>query len=472
MLGKLRSRFNSLRSKLLLWLLLPLLSLWLAGAVVAYFMAISFTNIAYDRALFDSTRSLAEQIKVADGHTTVELPRSAMQMLLSDEYDKVYYQVTGRSGSVLSGEPELPRPPSGVRIGVPILHDGKLHGKNLRIASLYMIPLGELEGRTVLVQVAETLNKRNILAREILTGMLAPQLALILVAALIVWYGVGRGLLPLQQVRREIASRSHRDLSPLPESNAPDEAKTLIHAINELMASLDQALGAQQRFIADAAHQLRTPLAGLKAQTDLALRQTDPDRQRHALEQLSGSTARTVRLINQMLDLARVEPGADKAIALKTLDLGALVREIVMEWVPHTLRKGIDLGFEGGPDKLLIPGDALRLKMLLDNLIDNSLRYCPPGGSRVTVKVTARENGVILAVEDNGPGIPVAERDKVFQRFYRVLGNEKEGSGLGLAIVQEVALLHGARVEIVTPDAGTGTEVRVTFSLLDVTGLA
>ncbi|MBZ0105975.1 MAG: sensor histidine kinase N-terminal domain-containing protein [Sulfuricella denitrificans] len=466
MLGFLRLRYNSLRSKLLLWLLLPLLSLWLAGAVVAYFMAISFTNVAYDRALFDSTRSLAEQIVIAEGRATVELPRSAMQILLSDEYDKVFYQVTGRSGRVLSGEPELPRPPAGIRVGVPILHDGELHGMRLRIASLYMIPVGELQGRTVLVQVAETLNKRNILAREILTGMLAPQLALILVAALIVWYGVGRGLLPLQQVRREIASRSHRDLSPLPESNVPDEAQTLIHAINELMSSLGQALGAQQRFIADAAHQLRTPLAGLKAQTDLALRQTDPEQQRHALEQLSISTGRTVRLINQMLDLARVEPGADKTLTLKILDLDALAREIVMEWVPHTLRKEVDLGFEGGPDKLLIQGDALRLKMLLDNLIDNCLRYCPPGGSRVTVKVTGSAEGVVLAVEDNGPGIPVAERDKVFQRFYRVLGNEEEGSGLGLAIVQEVAHLHGARVEIVTPEAGSGTEVRVTFPFI------
>lgn len=462
MLDFLRIASNSLRGKLLVWLLLPLLSLWLLGAVVAYFMSINFTNVAYDRALFDSTRSLGEQVKVADGHTRVELPYSALQMLLSDEHDKVYYRVSGRDGRAVSGEPDLPRPPDDTQIGVPILHDGKLHGKSLRIASLFMIPVGELNGRTVLVQVAETLNKRNILAGEILTGMLLPQLALILIAALIVWFGVARGLLPLQQVRREIASRSHRDLSPLAESNSPEEVQTLIHAINELMGRLDQTLGAQQRFIADAAHQFRTPLAGLKAQTDLALRQTDPKQQRHALEQLSVSTARTVRLINQMLALARVEPGADKALELHALDLDALAREAAMEWVPLALKKSIDLGYEGPNSAAPITGDALRLRMLLDNLIDNSLRYSPAGSS-VTLRVAAEAGGIVLSVEDSGPGIPAEERDKVFQRFYRVLGNEAEGSGLGLAIVQEIAHLHDARVEIATPDSGKGTEVRVAF---------
>jgi len=453
---------NSLRRKLLVWLLLPLLSLWLAGAVVAYFMALNFTNVAYDRALFDSTRSLAEQVRVVGGHTEVELPRSAVQILLSDEFDRVYFQVNGRSGRLISGEPDLPRPPVEGKIGMPILHDGKLHGEKLRIASLYVIPLGELTGRTVLVQVAETLNKRHILAGEILTGMLVPQLALILLAMLIVWFGVGKGLVPLRQMRREIASRSHRDLSPLAEANAPEEMQPLIHAINELMGRLDQALGAQQRFIADAAHQFRTPLAGLKAQTDLALRQTDPEKQRHALEQLSAGAGRTVRLINQMLALARVEPGADKALELRQLDLDALAREITMEWVPHAMKKGMDLGFEGTKGVVPVQGDALLLKMLLDNLIDNALRYAPTQG-RVTVRVRSGENGVVLTVEDNGPGIPARERGRVFERFYRVLDNAEEGSGLGLAIVQEIAHLHAAQVEIGEPSEGQGTLVSVKF---------
>lgn len=455
-------RPNSLRHKLLLWLLAPLLSLWLVGAVVAYFMAINFTHVAYDRALFDSTRSLAEQVRVIDDQAVVELPRSALQILLSDQNDKVYYQVRGRRGQFISGESGLSRPPATGRVGVPILHDGELRGEKLRIASLYVIPVGELTGRTVLVQVAETLNKRHILANEILAGMLAPQLALILFAALIVWFGVGRGLAPLNQVRHEIASRSHRDLGPLPVSDVPEEVQTLVHAINELMGRLDQALGVQQRFIADAAHQLRTPLAGLKAQTDLALRQTDPEQHRHALEQLSSGVGRTVRLVNQMLALARVEPGADKMLELKPLDLGALAREITMEWVPHAMKRGMDLGFEGADGAVPIHGDALRLRMLLDNLIDNALRYAPTHG-RVTVRVVCGDSGAVLTVEDNGPGIPPEERDKVFHRFYRVLGNMEEGSGLGLAIVQEVAHLHSAQVELGEPEEGVGVQVRVVF---------
>ena len=455
---------NSLRGKLLVWLLLPLLSLWLVGAVVAYFMVINFTNLAYDRALFDSTRSLAQQVRVVGSRTVLELPSSAVQILLSDEVDRVYFRVEGRSGQLISGDPDLPRPPQG-RVGVPLLHDGKLRGERLRIASFFVIPQGELSGRTVLVQVAETLNKRNVLAREILTSMLVPQLVFILFAALIVWFGVARGLAPLNQVRREIANRSHRDLSPVEEASEPEELQPLIHAINALMGRLDQALGVQQRFIADAAHQLRTPLAGLKAQTDLALRQTEPDKQRHVLEQLSTATGRTVRLIKQILALARVEPGADKTLEMHTLDLGALAREASMEWAPLALKKEIDLGYEESSDPVMVRGDVLRLGMLLDNLIDNALRYCSPH-SRVTVRVAAAQDGALLAVEDNGPGIPPEERSRVFQRFYRVLGNEEEGSGLGLAIVHEIAQSHGAKVEIVTPAAGTGTEIRLKFPAL------
>ena len=461
------TRANSLRSKLLVWLLLPLLSLSLLGAVVAYFMAINFTSVAYDRALFDSARSLAEQVRVVNGRTVLQLPGNVVRLLLSDESDRVYYQVVGWDGQLVSGEAELPRPAAGDQIGRPILRDGNLRGEKLRIASLYVIPLDGANDKTVLVQVAETLNKRHILAEEILTGMLAPQLALIVLALLIVWFGVGRGLVPLRKVQREIASRSHRDLSPLAKSDAPEEVQTLIHAINELMGRLDQALGAQQRFIADAAHQLRTPLAGLKAQTDLALRQTDPKQQRRALEQLSASTGRTVRLISQMLALARVEPGADKSLELRELDLDALARETAMEWVPQALKKEVDLGYEGPPSPVSIRGDALRLGMLLDNLIDNALRYCP-GGSSVTVKVGTEAGAAVLAVEDSGPGIPPEERDKVFQRFYRVLGSEEEGSGLGLAIVQEIVHLHGAQVEIATPATGKGTEVKVKFPCLQL----
>lgn len=449
----------SLRRKLLAWLLVPLLLLWTIGSVVAYFRANDFANVAYDRALFESTHALAEQVRLVDGSTEVRLPRAALEMLLSDKSDKVYHKVTDAGGKTIAGEDTLPAPLQVGTPGVPLFHDGVIRGKAIRIASLYLVPQGDT--RPVLVQVAETLNKRHILAGEIIAGMVIPQLALILLAALSVWLGVGRGLAPLRQLRDQIASRSHRDLRPVEELNAPREVRPIIHAINELMARLRVALDAQQRFIADAAHQLRTPLAGLKTQISLALSQDDPEQIQLALRQLNASSERTIRLVNQMLALARMEPGAAKIEALQPLDLNRLARAATMEWVPLAFKKGIDLGYEGADETAAIRGDELSLKMLLDNLLDNAIRYTPPGG-QVTVRV-ACAGGTVLSVEDSGPGIPVAERGRVFERFYRGQHSE-DGSGLGLAIVHEIAQLHEALVALEEPAGGTGFVVKIVFS--------
>ncbi len=448
----------SLRRKLLAWLLAPLLVLWAVGSVVAYFLAINFANVAYDRALFESTRSLAEQVRIVEDKAIVELPRAAMEILLSDVNDRVYFKVTGRRGQLVAGDSSLPAPGESFVADLPVFHDGFMHGNKVRIASLYTI-LPE-DPRPVLVQVAETLNKRHILANEILAGMILPQLVLILLAALIVWLGVGRGLSPLQQLREKIASRSHRDLRPVEELNAPQEVQPIVYAINDLMARLSTAIDAQQRFIADAAHQLRTPLAGLKAQITVALKEPDPEQRQLALRQLNTSSERTIRLVNQMLALARVEPGADKLGAARPIDLNVLAREATREWVPVAIRKQIDLGFEEPAQPFLLPGEELSLKMLLDNLIDNALRYSPPG-SRVTVRVRSGDT-TTLEVEDNGPGIPPHARELVFERFYRVSQNE-EGSGLGLSIVREIVHLHQAEITLETPPDGQGTLVKVVF---------
>jgi len=423
-------------------------------------MAINFANIAYDRALFESTRSLGEQVRIVENKAIVELPRAALEILLSDVHDKVYFKVTGRKGNLIAGDVSLPIPEKSFVPDIPLFHDGTMHGEKVRIASLYITLKEGGDPRPILVQIAETLKKRHILANEILAGMVVPQLALILVAALIVWLGVGRGLSPLQQLRKKIASRSHRDLRPVEEVNAPQEVQPIVHAINELMARLSIAIDAQQRFIADAAHQLRTPLAGLKAQIGLALKQSDPEQLQLALKQLNTSSERTIRLVNQMLALARVEPGADKLVESKRLDLNAVARDAAREWAPSAIRKEIDLGFEEAPHAVFLHGDELSLKMLLDNLLDNAIRYSPPG-SHVTVRVESA-NTPTLSVEDNGPGIPGKDRERVFERFYRVSQSE-EGSGLGLAIVQEIVHLYQARITLETPPGGQGTLVRIVF---------
>jgi two-component system sensor histidine kinase TctE len=312
------------------------------------------------------------------------------------------------------------------------------------------------------VQVAENLSGRADIAQQVLLRMMLPQSVLIALAALAVWYGVGRGLAPLASLQRELAARSHRDLSPLPEDQAPEEVKPLIRAMNELLGRLSQALEAQQRFIADAAHQLRTPIAGLKTQTELALRESHPDKVHETLRQLQTATTQSARLINQLLALARAEPGAKLEHAVERLDLARLARESTTEWVPRALARGIDLGYDGAEDAAWIVGDPFLVRDMLGNLLDNAIRYTQRGG-QVTVRVARGSERVELSIEDNGPGIPEQERERVFERFYRALGTGTDGCGLGLAIVREIAVSHGAEIRLEAGAGGRGTVVRVAF---------
>lgn len=451
----------SIRRRLLIWLLLPLLFLWLISAIIAYHLAIKFSNIAYDRSLADNTRDISKQMAVSSGQLRLDLPRPAVEMLLSDEYDKIYFKVSDAAGRLIAGEPDLPMPDGPVTYGPPVMRDSTMHGHRLRIAARYF----SIEGQTVLVQMAETLNKRAILQREIVTVMVLPQLVLILTATIIVWLGVRTGLRPLHLMRDEIAARSHRDLTPIEESHTPQEMLPVTQAVNDLLKRLDEAMQMQRRFISDAAHQLRTPLAGLKAQLDVALQQAGPENMRHALQHISTSVNSTARLVKQMLVLAQVEYRSTELPELKPLDLNETAREITAEWVTHALKKDIDLGYEGPEKPALVSGDALRIKMLLDNLLDNAILYSPRG-SCVTTRVEVHDK-VILTVEDNGPGIPREEREMVFRRFYRVMNNavnDVDGSGLGLAIVQDIVDVHGAQIVLEDPADQKGTMVKISFS--------
>ncbi len=448
----------SLRRKLLLWLLIPLLFLWFMGSIVAYYLAINFSTLAYDRSLIDLARALAEQVSVVNGRVLVSLPPVAQRILSTGDHD-VYYQVRDGSGTVIIGNSALPEPPAAKGAGT-IMRNGEIRGQPVRIAAV-RVPVHGVPS-PVVVQLAEDMTQRNVLAKEILSGMALPQLLLIALVGVIVWFGVERALLPLQKLRREVGNRSHRNLLPLDEAYVCREVRPLVVSINALLSRLGASLEAQQRFIADAAHQLRTPLAGLKTQTDVALRLFRPEEIRHALEQLDTSSSRAIRLVNQMLALARVEPNIAQEAALSHLELNRVAREAAAEWASVALlRKNIDLGFEAAPHPVTIIGDRVRLRILLDNLLDNAIRYAPPD-SRVTVLV-AEDQDVTLIVEDDGPGIPEPERELVFQRFYRVLDNGADGSGLGLAIVREIAMLHGACVSLRSGASGHGTVVRVVF---------
>ncbi|HEY0826423.1 MAG TPA: ATP-binding protein, partial [Ramlibacter sp.] len=298
-----------------------------------------------------------------------------------------------------------------------------------------------------------------------LANVVLPQLLLIVMATAVVWFGVSRGLEPLQRLRRAVSDRSHLDLSPIDTHDVPGEVRPLVDEVNELMARLGRTFDFQNRFVADAAHQLKTPVSGLKAQIELALRESDPERVRHSLAQLYISADRLSRLVRQLLSLARNEPGALDTVQLQPLDLNAFALEVGMDWVPHAIKRSIDLGFEGVEHPLMIDADGDRLRELINNLVDNAIRYSPPGG-RVTVRVSATGDGHgRLAISDDGPSIPVAERQRIFERFHRLLGTQEDGSGLGLAIVSEIATLHRARIELEEDVDGVGNTFSVLFRL-------
>ncbi len=455
------SKVKTLRRQLIAWLAAPLLVLWSISTVIDYDIAKRFVNLAYDRALLESALDIGRQVKVIDNRIYVDLPDIAVQMLQTHESGRLYYLVTGPDHQFITGEPDLLPPPESGPDRVSY-YDDEYRGQLIRAVAVRQ-PVQPGSGRgAVLIQVAERVTVRTDFARQIILRMALPQGLLILIAGLAVWYGVARGLAPLSHLRREIEHRSHRDLSPLPEEHAPNEVRPLIRAMNDLLARLSATLAAQQRFIADAAHQLRTPLAGIKTQTELALRQSQPGETQATLRQLQTATEQATRLVNQLLSLARAEPGAKQERSTELLDIGTLARDTTTEWVPRALEGNVDLGFDGPDAAARVHGDAFLLKEMLNNLLDNAIRYTQPGG-QVTVRIAPDTRQVTLAVEDTGPGIPERDRERVFERFYRALGSGAEGCGLGLAIVREIAQSHGAQIMLDSGPGGSGTTVRISF---------
>jgi two-component system sensor histidine kinase TctE len=455
-----------LQRKLLAWLLGPLFILLVLDTAAAYWTSLRFSHVAYDRALHEIAREIVLHVKPGEPRPRLELSESAEKVLLLDQEDQLHYRLSAQDGAALGGDPELPPPAAGLpRNGQPHFYGATLHGQPVRMVAAWM-PIAETAGAPrVLVQVAETLNKRTRLAWEMVANVVLPQLLLIVAATAVVWFGVSRGLQPLQRLRRAVSDRSHLDLSPIALEDVPGEVRPVVEEVNELMARLGKTFDFQNRFVADAAHQLKTPVSGLKAQIELALRETDPERVRHSLAQLYISADRLSRLVRQLLSLARNEPGALDTVQLRPLDLHAFALEVSMEWVPQAIKHSVDLGFEGPDEALMIDADHDRLRELINNLIDNAIRYTQAHG-RVTVRTgRSAEGQAQLAISDDGPRIPVAERARIFERFHRLLGTQADGSGLGLAIVSEIATLHGARITLEEDTDGVGNTFSVFFRL-------
>ncbi len=474
---------HSLFGEILDWMLAPLLILWPMSIAITYLVAKSIANQPFDHALEDSVTVLAQQVREVDGVTrlTAGLPGPARDILRADDIDSVYFQILGPQGRYIDGDRDLPRPdpvPDGETTTPGTVHfrNAILHGTPIRVAHAY-VNLEENRDRAprlALVQMAETLEKRAKLANEIIKGVILPQFIILPVVLALVWFALSRGLLPLAELQERIRARPIDDLSPIAPNQVPEEITPLVRSLNDMLARLSQSIEMQKRFIADAAHQMKTPLAGMRMQSELALRQTDQQEIHRSLEQLAKSSEAATRLVNQLLALARAENQPQAGTAFEPLDLAEVACNAVRDWVPASFNYRIDLGVEVPDAPVLIDGNAVMLRELLSNLIDNALRYTPQGGS-VTVRVSTNDAPVpgeagspVLEIEDTGPGIPPAERLHVFERFYRILGSSAEGSGLGLAIVREIAQQHGAEVDLFGNPRAThpkypGSLFRLTF---------
>lgn len=452
---------TTLRRQVLKWVSIPLGILWVISAYNDYDIAKRYVNVAYDRALLESALDIGRQVRVLRGRVYVDLPEVAIQMLRTRETGQLYYLVTGPDREFITGEPDIgPAPPT--QSAQAHYYDDWYRGQRVRVAAIQLpVETEDVHGQ-VTVQVVENRIARTELIRELSFGFALPQALVAFIAFIVIWFSVTRALAPLSVLRQEIEQRSHRDLSALPVANVPAEVRPLVESTNSLLQRLSTVLSAQQRFIADAAHQLRTPIAGLRTQTELARRQTSPADVEAALAQLQTAAERTTHLVNQLLSLARAEPSAERAQPLEKLHLETLAREVTTECVPHALARNIDLGFDNGDALPEIQGDAFLLREMLGNLIDNAIRYTQPGG-QVTVRVSRELDKLQLSVEDNGPGIAESEREAVLERFHRVLGTGVEGAGLGLSIVREIVTRHRGQIRLLSGMNNRGTLVLVTL---------
>jgi two-component system sensor histidine kinase TctE len=479
-------RPRSLFGEILDWMLAPLLLLWPMSIAVTYLVAKTIANGPFDRGLETDAYVLARQIHPVNGVATLTLPDAARDFLSGDNVDKVFYQIIGTRGELVAGVGDMPLPPEDDRPqpGLVEFRDSTLHGNDIRIAytTVELPRHGEGKGagndgsdgsnaaQSVLVQVAETFDKRSALANDIIKGVILPQFVILPLAIVLVWFGLSRGLAPLTTLQENLSARRPDDLSPLDAASAPPEIEPLVTSFNELLTRLAQNVDLQKRFIADAAHQMKTPLAGLHMQAELALREDASPEVRRSLEQIANGADQAARLVTQLLALARAENRMSGQV-FTHVEIAHLARLAVRDWVRAALAKQMDLGYEGPDAPVFVDGNPVMLREMLSNAIDNAIRYTPAGG-RITVRVAAQPAAglVDLEIEDTGPGIAPAERPKVVERFYRILGREGDGSGLGLAIVREIATMHGGTLTLddhvyQTSPRLAGTLVRVSLPL-------
>ncbi|WP_252271220.1 sensor histidine kinase [Pseudomonas subflava] len=454
---------GSLRGRLLRRLAALLVIPLLLGSLSAYWNARVAADEAYDRTLLASARAIADGLYTEEGRLRADVPYVALDPFAYDLEGRIFYQVSDLEGRLVSGYDGLPAPPAGTlrTDDYPALarfYDGEFDGVGVRLVSLLQ-PVSEpgMNGMAE-IRVAETDVARVRMARGMLLDTLWRMGLLALITLALVWLAVSAALRPLERLRSAVEERQPDDLMPLPMVQVQDELRPLVASLNHFTERLRQQFERQAQFIGDASHELRTPLAALKARIELGLREREPGLWRSTLEKAAQSTDRLTHLANQLLSLARIERAA-RAVAeggAERLELTQLARELGMALAPLAHQRGIALALEAETE-VWLRGEPMLLHELIYNLVDNALAHAPGGNVVVRVLAPAR-----LEVEDDGPGIPAEERERVFERFYR-RNPQGGGAGLGLAIVGEICQAHRAKIELAQGGLG-GLLVRVSFS--------
>jgi two-component system sensor histidine kinase TctE len=454
--------FNSLRTQLLLWLLVPLVLFVGFNAWVTYNNAIEMATVVHDRMLLGSARIIAEQIRYEDETLQVTIPPAALELFQSDSHDLIYYRVVTAHGALLAGQPDLPAPPKASHNEEAVYFNATFRDEPVRIVAFFQQVVGNPERAPVIIEVAQTQHSYNALSDRMWEHTVQEQLVILLLVGLLLLLGLRHGLAPMMRLRDRVQRRKPGALEELDTAPVPSELVPLVHAINDYVQRLDEHMSAQGRFLANASHQLRTPLTVLNTQVDYGLRSSDSASKDAALRAINKGIQHGIRLVNQLLTLSNAETGTGHPLRQSDVNLIEVVQRVIEELATLAQSKGIDLGFEFRDNPVMVRATPSMLEELVANLLDNALRYTPAGGI-VTLAVDGSEHGTLLRVEDNGPGIPEAERERVFERFYRLQEDRSDGSGLGLAIVREIAAASKAEVALSTPPCGNGLLVTISF---------
>jgi two-component system sensor histidine kinase TctE len=457
------------------WIFIPMMIIIALDSTFLFYQGDTLRRETFDRDLAETAKSLSLIFKKSSEKKLQDIDQYSISLLLKEPHDKMYYSIRDDQGRFLFGNPNLsyrapdeelnPSDPDDINV-----YFDNINNESVRVVSIPIEHTINHVKKHFFIQVAETRNQRNEIQQQIIFWILIPQFVLLISALILVRFAVKKGLSPILFLNEKIISRSYKDLKPINIENVPMEINRLVNSLNNLMGELDSAMKSENRFVNDAAHQLRTPLAGILAQIQLAQESNDEVEIKSRLDQISQSSKRLIHIINQLLSLSKTQPEATHTSNFQKIDLVGLTKKTMENLFPLADLKKIDIGYEGIQQEAFIMGDEQKLYDLIHNLIENAIKYTPKAG-KVNVSIEIKNDKVCLMVEDTGKGIPKDDQPNIFKRFYRgdnvSQSGDEAGAGIGLAIVKEIANMHEATIEIDSRNEKTGTRFYVYFNRLD-----